>query len=142
MTSRLPPMKKVPPTGRSFFWQGVLILLPVVVLASAGFLSLRQDRLLARHEAVEKAQALAEQIADTVWKRIFRADAPLDFPEHAFRLDTEGQLVFPPSAPASPEPLPLDPEPLTEAQRRLWVLLTAAAVTEREQVIATTQKFL
>src|SRR5262245_2363594 len=114
MASPLSSMKKVPPMGRSFFWHGVLILLPVVVLASAGFLSLRQDRILARHEAVEKAQALAEQIADTVWKRIFRADAPLDFPEHSFRVDAEGRLLFPPAAPISPEPQQLDVEQLTQ----------------------------
>src|SRR5256885_16175253 len=43
-----------PRTSRkpTFFWQAVLILLPVVVLAAMGFFSLRQDRLLDRKSVV------------------------------------------------------------------------------------------
>jgi signal transduction histidine kinase len=142
MAPRHQLMKKFPPTGRSFFWHGVLILLPVLVLSSAGFFSLRQDRILARHEAVEKAQALAEQMADSVWQRLFRSDAPLNFPEHSFRLDAEGRLAFPAMPPTSPEPLHLEPEALTEAQRRLWTLLTSVPVLDRPQGIALAQEFL
>ena len=43
-----------------FLWQGLLIMLPVAVLAAVGLLALRQDRQLVRHEAAERAQALAE----------------------------------------------------------------------------------
>ena len=35
-------------------------MLPVAVLAAVGLLALRQDRQLVRHEATERAQALAE----------------------------------------------------------------------------------
>src|SRR5262250_2639019 len=86
------------PAGRRFFWQGLLILLPVLALAVAGFLSLRQDRILARHEAVDKAQAAADQIADVFWQRLFRPDALKEFKEHAFRIDEDGHLLFPPLA--------------------------------------------
>jgi hypothetical protein len=51
----------------SFFWQGLLIVLPVVVLAGAGLFSLRQDQAMARREATEKAQAFADQFADILW---------------------------------------------------------------------------
>jgi len=46
-----------------FYWQAVLILLPVVVLASVGLVSLRQDKLLAEQEAREQAQAIAGPLA-------------------------------------------------------------------------------
>jgi len=45
-----------------FVWQALLILLPVMVLAAFGFVSLRQDKRLAQQEAVERAQAIAEQL--------------------------------------------------------------------------------
>jgi hypothetical protein len=42
--------------GKStFFWQAVLILLPVAVLAVIGWASLRQDKILAEHDAREHA---------------------------------------------------------------------------------------
>jgi signal transduction histidine kinase len=47
----------------TFFWQAVLILLPVGVLAAVGLFSLRQDRLLAEQEAREQAQAIAWPLA-------------------------------------------------------------------------------
>ena len=130
------------PGGRSFFWQGLLILLPVLVLASAGFLSLRQDRILARHEAVEKAQTLADQIADVIWTRLFRQDALTTFERHAFRVDASGKLIFPPPAGSVPVPVRLDPSQLPEEQRRLWVALNSVPALDRPQWIAASQKFL
>lgn len=49
-----------------FFWQAVLILLPVVLLAGFGLYSLRQDRLLAEQEARESGAVLAQRIAQAV----------------------------------------------------------------------------
>jgi len=46
----------------SFFWQGVLIILPVIALAGVGLASLRQDRLLAESEARAKANATADAL--------------------------------------------------------------------------------
>ena len=40
----------------TFLWQGLLIVLPVLVLAAVGLFSLRQDKLLVQHEAAERAQ--------------------------------------------------------------------------------------
>jgi len=49
-----------------FFWQAVLILLPVAGLAGFGLYSLRQDRLLAEQEAHESGQILAQHLADAI----------------------------------------------------------------------------
>src|SRR2546425_1892463 len=46
-----------------FFWQAVLIVLPVAVLAAVGLFSLRQDKVLAEQEAREQAQAIAWPLA-------------------------------------------------------------------------------
>ena len=54
----------------TFLWQAALILLPVVVLAVLGFLSLRQDRLLAEQEAREQAQAIAGPLAQECGTRL------------------------------------------------------------------------
>ena len=50
----------------SFLWQGVLILLPVVVLALMGVASIRKDRTLVLQEARESATASAQQFAELV----------------------------------------------------------------------------
>ena len=58
--------RRVKRTNRkpSFFWQGVLILAPMLVLAKLGALALSQDKRMAEHEAQLRAQDLAEQVAD------------------------------------------------------------------------------
>lgn len=48
---------------QTFLWQGLLILLPVVALASAGMFLLRHDRVLAEQEARDGAQLTASQLA-------------------------------------------------------------------------------
>lgn len=53
-------------TKPTFFWQGLLIVLPVLFLAVVGFISLRQDKLLAEREAQTQAKQLAERIAGEV----------------------------------------------------------------------------
>ena len=50
----------------TFFWQGMLILLPVIVLAVAGLFSLRQDKLLAEQEARESGQIFAQRLAQVI----------------------------------------------------------------------------
>ena len=51
------------PARPSFFWQGLLIILPVVMLSALGLVSLRQDRGLAEREAEERAAGLAAQLS-------------------------------------------------------------------------------
>jgi signal transduction histidine kinase len=109
-----------PPT---FFWQGVLIVLPVVVLAGAAVISLRQDRILAHHEAAERAEALAQQTADALWAKLTAKESLEQFRDHTFRVDAAGRLVFPPPAPPLPVPQVLDASVLNASQRESWGLL-------------------
>src|SRR3954468_7969661 len=51
----------------SFFWQGVLILAPVLVLAKIGVFAIWQDKRLARHEAELRAQDVAEEAVNRIW---------------------------------------------------------------------------
>src|ERR1043166_2492226 len=88
----------------TFFWQGVLIVLPVVGLAGAGFMSLRQDRILAQHDAAEKAQALAEEVVDFLWTKLNDRANREQLKDHAFHLDGHGRLLFPRPAATVPAP--------------------------------------
>src|SRR5258708_39413120 len=80
-----------PPT---FFWQGVLIVLPLAVLAALGLFSLRQDKILAQHEATERAQRLADQLAQDLWQELTGFSGP-HLP--AFKGDRAGPLGVPPA---------------------------------------------
>jgi signal transduction histidine kinase len=104
----------------SFFWQGLLIVLPVVVLAGAGLFSLRQDQAMARREAVEKAQAFADQFADILWGELTESSSLIDFTNHTFRIDARGNLIDPPPAPPVPAPQAIDLSTFSDSQRRLW----------------------
>ena len=119
-----------------FFWQGVLILLPVAVLAGAGFFSLRQDRVLARLEAREKAQALAEDCARVLWSKLTDRASVQEFKEHAFRIDAKGRLVFPPPGASLPVPLPADLTALNDAQGADWLASQAFATNGDARMIA------
>ncbi len=126
-----------------FFWQGLLIVLPVVVLAGAGFFSLRQDQALARREAVERAHAYADQIAETLWHELTDPSRLVEFSNHTFRIDATGGLLFPPPPPTLPAPQPFDPATLDDDQRRLWGVAQSDASDpdERSRAIAACREF-
>lgn len=122
----------------TFIGQGLLLLLPVVALAWLGVLALRQDRVLAEHEARERAQALADDLAERILRAVCTVPQAASVPgahpfwppvfDHPnFQLDPAGQLVFPPACEALPTPRPFDPRELTEEQAQLW---NAARVAE------------
>src|SRR5262245_35720906 len=113
-------MKASPQRPPTFFWQGVLIVLPVVVLAGAAVFSLRQDRVLARHEATERAEALAQQTADALWAKLAARDSAEQFKDHTFRVDAAGRITFPPPAPSVPVPQSLNASTLPPAQLEQW----------------------
>ena len=127
-----------------FLWQGLLIVLPVVTLAGAGLFSIRQDHAMAQREAVEKAQAHADQIADILWGELTESSSLGDFTNHTFRIDREGRLQFPPPAPAVPMPHPLDLSTLNETQRRLWITAHAdgSEPDQRSKALAACREFL
>jgi signal transduction histidine kinase len=54
----------------AFFWQGLLIVLPVLLLAGLGLVSLRQDLRLAEQDAQQRGQELLQQIFSTSRQQI------------------------------------------------------------------------
>lgn len=135
------------PTERQarFFWQGALIILPALVLAGAGLYSLRQDDVLARHEA----ETLAKQIASELAHRLIPQALQFELPEpemlkrpvltpgeeplhrltrspligSAFLTDAEGVPLYPPVAAGIPRPEPVDEAQLTPVQQDDWLAL-------------------
>lgn len=101
------------------------MLLPVVLLALVGLVSIREDRSLARHDAQERAQALADLLAQKTWNSLASLKAPAELAHYAFQVDATGHLVFPRPMPAVPVARPLDPAVLTPEQSRLWRLARA-----------------
>ena len=83
-------------TPPRFLWQGLLILLPVAVLAVVGFVSIQQDRALAQHEAKERAQALADECASALWAQLTNETTIASFKHHVFQIDEQGRVTFPP----------------------------------------------
>src|SRR5687767_11343821 len=112
----LHPRKSASRESKPTFWlEGTLILLPVIVLVVFGFLSLRQDAQFIRHEATKQAQNLADSIADALWssatnspaikhlleERPVVGDESLDRLEppgiFAFEVNARGELRWPPA---------------------------------------------
>src|SRR5690349_4232071 len=91
----------------SFLWQALLILFPVGILAGVGFVSLRRDKLLAQHEAIDRAQVIAEQLLPRLWSALTNADQEA-FEHHAFQIDAAGELLFPPPFSLTPSSEPLN----------------------------------
>jgi hypothetical protein len=116
----------------SFRTQATLIVLPVLVLASVGAWSLRQDRLLAEQEARDRARQLAEMLLPELTEALVRlhtravtsaegqAGTRPNVPEVvSFRVSSDGRLIEPEPL-ADPVPAPLDPTRLEPALARLW----------------------
>ena len=60
----------------TFFWQGVLILAPMLVLAKLGALALSQDKRMAQHEAELRAQDVAEEVVQAIWNHLQDTNEP------------------------------------------------------------------
>jgi signal transduction histidine kinase len=124
-----------PRTSRkpTFFWQGLLILLPVAVLAVVGVISLRQDKVLARHDAAERAQVIADDLAAKIWNELTAKEpSPLNLSiGPAFEVDQAGQLMFPPAVAPVPLPKPFDLAGLNARQTQLWLRLQSADASQQ-----------
>jgi hypothetical protein len=55
----------------TFFWQGLLILLPVAVFAALGVIFLQKDKNAVEEEAQKNAKILARQIADYIGPNLY-----------------------------------------------------------------------
>jgi signal transduction histidine kinase len=119
----------------SFLWQALLILFPVGVLAAVGFLSLRRDRSLAQHEAVERAQILADQLLPRLWSALTNADNEA-FEHHAFQIDAAGELLFPPPFSLTPSPEPVNTSELSAEQASLWRQTERAEMSDKDSAAA------
>ena len=144
----------------SFFWQGVLILAPMLVLAKLGALALSQDRRTAEQNAARGAQEFAEQAAEEVWNALHSTvsrqplvvSKPNDTvaisnaisayikaftaPSDTLRmeLNPSGELVWPVPYEATPAPRPLDWSELNAPQRAAWQ--TAQSVSDYRAFLA------
>ncbi len=97
----------------------MLILLPVAVLAAIGWVSLRQDKILADHDARERAQTIADDFLQKFSAELtatgLRTNATF-----SFVVEPAGGLSFPPKWDSLPTPQPLDGSQLDDQQARLW----------------------
>jgi signal transduction histidine kinase len=107
----------------TFLWQAILILLPVLILAAVGLFSLRQDKLLAQHEANDRAQTIADDLVQKVWAELVETN--LSGRLH-FTIDSGGRLIFPLPYPAVPSPQPFDLTELAPNQKQLWLVAQSA----------------
>jgi signal transduction histidine kinase len=112
----------VPVTNRKprFLWQGLLIVLPVFLLAAVGFVSLRQDRLLAKTEATQRAEGFASDLAADLKLKLDALARSAQQAERGFKIEGEGKLVFPPPVEPVPVPKPFELGTLRPEQARLW----------------------
>jgi signal transduction histidine kinase len=141
----------------TFYWQGLLIILPAILLAGAGFFSLRQDRVLAYHEATEQARKLATDLAQTLLPNALGTEVPTLEAISSFRaapkspeddpilklarsdaaaiaclVDEQHDLKYPPALPPWPVPQALDITELDEGQRKLWQAVRKAAWSDED----------
>jgi signal transduction histidine kinase len=111
----------------SFFWQGLFILLPVLLLAVVGFLSIRQDKALVEQQAREQAREMIADLGPRIWQGLTNlppgVKPPLLLtPESRifFVIDEHGELTFP--EPYNRALVPATPAAshLTASQLQLW----------------------
>jgi signal transduction histidine kinase len=128
----------------TFLWQAVLILLPVAVLSALGWSMVRQDKHVARQEAVQRAQAIAQELLPKIWTELTSTDQPGLFQRHSFQTDDAGQLIFPPAYSLLPIPDPFDLKELTSEQARLWRTIQSAGSPgpQTEMLIQATRDFI
>jgi signal transduction histidine kinase len=126
----------------TFFWQAALILLPVAVLAIMGWFSLRQDKILAEHDAKERAQIIADDLLPKIWNEL--AANPTNDSTPAFEVNASGQLVFPPPYQSVPTPQPFDLTQLNLSQAKLWRQIQSAKADTQNasEVIQACKDFL
>ena len=110
-----------PRTSRkpTFFWQGMLILLPVAVLAALGWASLRQDKILAEHDARERAQTIADDFLQKFSAELTSTGSRTNA-TFSFEVDQAGGLIFPPGWNPLPTPQPFNWSQLDSRQKLLW----------------------
>jgi hypothetical protein len=110
----------------TFFWQGTLILLPVVLLAGLGLMSLRQDRRLAEQDARERAAGLVDQFSAALSH--YEIALPVTDSLGPAVLGKSGNLLFPHDWASTPEPAEWFAQ-LSTDQAEAWERATAITAT-------------
>ncbi len=126
-----------PKRNPTFFWQGLLILLPVGLLAAVGVFFVRQDKLLAEHEAVQRAQSIAEGLLPNLRAELTDTNRAAEDPLVMFEVDAEGRLLVPPPESSTPVPAAMDLAALNPEQRRLWLAACLAETSSQDLSSAT-----
>ncbi|MBU6401268.1 MAG: HAMP domain-containing histidine kinase [Verrucomicrobia bacterium] len=137
-----------------FFWQGLLIVLPAILLGGVGFYSLRQDRIIAEHDATEQAKKIAATVARAVLPDVLKAGplaaisrfqtAPTNAKDDvvlalatardtrvACEVNSDGELIYPPPFAVLPQPAPLDEPTLDATQRLAWAAASKAVFVDQ-----------
>ena len=128
----------------AFLWQGALIVLPVLLLATLGLMSIGQDRRLAEQDARDRAQSFAQDLAQLLSRELWinPASSPIpglenrafSLPAHlVFQLNDRGELLFPPPCPPLANPQPLDLAALNAEQLRFWEAAEATSNAGRDR---------
>lgn len=145
------PHVKPKPTSESrkptFFWQGLLIVLPAVVLAVAGLNSMRQDKRMVEAQAKQRAQEIADEVAEQIETALASTNDPghgLSPRPVSFQMDQQGRLISPPPIAGLPTPEFLDPADLTPEQARLWQAARRASSdpAARDSALQVWQQFI
>ncbi|HMJ89845.1 MAG TPA: hypothetical protein VK530_08510, partial [Candidatus Acidoferrum sp.] len=124
----------------SFFWQGVLILVPAIVLTALGAGVLIQDKRSVEREAKSRAEEIGDQAAQLLFNELTNvAHATV-----SFQVDRNGRLATPKPYEVSPLAVPLDLSALSAEQRDLWDAASRRehGVTNREEAIELYDQFL
>ena len=85
----------------------MLILLPVAVLAAIGWASLRQDKILAEHDARERAQTIADDFLQKFSAELTAPGSQTNA-TFSFVVDPAGGLTSPPGWNPLPTPQPFN----------------------------------
>ena len=104
----------------AFFWQAGLILLPVLLLAVVGAQALRTDSRIARTQASERAQAIADALVQKLSEPLSAPSDPQAPGILSFKVGRKGELLTPPPLRTPGAAAALDLNSLTSEQRQAW----------------------
>ena len=120
-------------TTTAILWQGMLLLLPLVLLACLGVVFLQRDRVLIMQEARDHCQGILDNLSRSLplaFQDGMQPEPNLGYTQRQVEnrqglgvafLGSESQLVYPKPYPAAPTPPLLALGNLSEEQQGLWL---------------------